>query len=131
MASLSFEGETHDVIVLKVKRWLQSVEGGDDATQLTAVEAVERSAELIKDALRVVAAAAPRPVARTEVLKSLTSMGYTATDQTRDAVVAGLDALEEATGGSVVKRASNARRSIVYEMNAAMAKQLLRALRGS
>ena len=28
MASLSFEGETHAEIVLKVKRWLQSVERG-------------------------------------------------------------------------------------------------------
>ena len=31
MASLSFEGETHDEIVLKVKRWLQSVEVFDGA----------------------------------------------------------------------------------------------------
>ena len=30
MASLSFEGETHDEIVLKVRRWLQSTEGASE-----------------------------------------------------------------------------------------------------
>lgn len=130
MASLSFEGETHGEIVLKVKRWLQSVEGGEDETHLSAVEAVERGAELTKDALRVIAAAAPAPIASNEVVKGLTAMGYKATDQTKEAVISGLDSLHELTGGSVLKRAEGARRSIVYEMNAAMAKQVLKALTG-
>lgn len=130
MASLSFEGETHDEIVLKVKRWLQSVEGGGADTHLTPVEAVERGAELTKDALRVIAAAAPGPIAQHEIVKGLTAMGYMATDQTKDAVVAGLDALQELTGGSVLKRAESTRRSISYEMNAAVAKQVLKALTG-
>jgi hypothetical protein len=130
MASLSFEGETHDEIVLKVKRWLQSVERGEEVTHLTPIEAVERGAELTKDALRVIAAAAPDPVASSDVVKTLTSMGYKATDQTRDAVVAGLDSLDEITGGIVLKRVDDARRSFVYEMNATMARQLLRALKG-
>jgi hypothetical protein len=38
--------------------------------------------------------------------------------------------LEEMTGGSVVKAARDARRSAVYEMNAAVAKQILKSLRG-
>lgn len=59
MASLSSEGETHEEIVLEVKRWLQSVEGGEGELSLSAVEAVERGAELTKDALRVIAATAP------------------------------------------------------------------------
>jgi hypothetical protein len=128
MPSLSFEGESHDEIVSKVKRWLQSVEEGEGETSLTAAEAVERGAELTKDALRVIAAAAPKPVRSNEVLKSLTAMGYAATDQTKDAVVAGLDSLEEMTGGSLLKRAADARKSIVYEMNATVARQVLKAL---
>jgi hypothetical protein len=131
MATLSFEGETHQQLVLKVKRWLQSVEGGEEVTRLTPAEAVERGAELTKDALRVIAAAAPEPIASNDVVKSLTSMGYKATDSTKEAVISGLDSLDELTGGSVVKRAERTGRSIVYEMNAAVAKQVLRALRGS
>jgi hypothetical protein len=130
MASLSFEGETHGEIVLKVKRWLQSAEGGDDVTALSPVEAVTRGAELTKDALRVIAAAAPQPVRSSDVVKSLTAMGYTATDQTRDAVVASLDSLEEMSGGSFLKQARDARKSVVYEMNAAVARQVLKALKG-
>jgi hypothetical protein len=131
MASLSFEGETHDEIVMKVRRWLQSTDGGVEDLHLTPVEAVERGAELTKDALRVIAAAAPEPIAENDVVKSLTSMGYKATDSTKEAVISGLDSLDELTGGSVVKRAERTGRSIVYEMNAAVAKQVLRALRGS
>ena len=130
MPSLSFEGETHAEIVIKVKRWLQSVEGGEEVTRLTPVEAIERTAELTKDALRVIAAAAPERVAQNDVVKSLTSMGYKATDQTRDAVVASLDSLDELTGGGVLKRVEDASRSIVWEMNSAVAKQILKALRG-
>jgi hypothetical protein len=131
MATLSFEGETHEQLVIKVRRWLQSVEGGEEDTHLTPVEAIERGAELTKDALRVIAAVAPEPIASNDVVKSLTSMGYKATDSTKEAVIAGLDSLDELTGGSVVKRAERTGRSIVYEMNAAVAKQVLRALRGS
>lgn len=129
MASLSFDGETHDELVLKVKRWLQSVEGGSTDTHLTPAEAVERGAELTKDALRVIAAAAPAPMASNELVKTLTTMGYKATDQTRDAVVAGLDSLEQLTGGGVVQRAEDTTSAVMWQMSAAVAKQLLKSLR--
>jgi len=123
---LSFEGETHDEIVRKVRRWLASVEGHEDHLDLQ--EAVERASELTKDALTVIAQAAPGPVARSEVVRALTRMGYEATDNTRRAVIAGLDALSDATEGDVVKRIERARNSVLYEMNAAVAKQVLRLL---
>ncbi len=126
MPHLSFEGETHDEIVRKVRRWLASVEGQED--HLALPEAVERASELTKDALTVIAQAAPGPVARSEVVKALTRMGYEATDNTRRAVIAGLDALSDATEGDVVKRVERARNSVLYEMNAAVAKQVLRLL---
>ena len=127
MPTLSFDGETHDEIVRKVRRWLASIDGEDAG--LGSVEVVEKASELTKDALAVIAQAAPGPVARSEVMKALTRMGYEATETTKKAVVAGLDALSDATDGSVVKRVEGARNSIVYEMNAAVAKQLLRSLR--
>jgi hypothetical protein len=124
--TLSFEGETHDEIVRKVRRWLASLEGHEEHLDLP--EAVERASELTKDALTVVAAAAPGPVARSDITKALTRMGYDTTDSTKRAVIAGLDALSE-TEGSILKRVGKARNSVLYEMNAAVAKQVLRALR--
>jgi hypothetical protein len=129
MASLTFEGETHGEIVQKVKRWLQSVEKGEEVTKLTPAEAVERGAELYKDALQVIAAAAPDRVASSEVVKALTGMGYKATDQTKEAVINALDSIEEMTGGSIIKKAEDASRSMVYEMNATIARQILKALK--
>jgi hypothetical protein len=128
MPTLSFEGETHDEIVRKVRRWLASVEGQEE--HLALPEAVERASEITKDALTVIAQAAPAPIARTEIVKSLTRMGYEATDSTKRAVIAGLDALSDATEGDVVRRIEKARNSVLYEMNAAVARQLLRSLRG-
>jgi hypothetical protein len=128
MASLSFEGETHGELVLKVKRWLQSVEGGEDITRLAPIEAVERGAELTKEALRIVAAAAPQPIAENDLVKALTSMGYRATDATKEALVASLDSIEEVTGGSVVQRAEDSARAALWQMNTAIAKQVLKAL---
>jgi hypothetical protein len=81
--------------------------------------------------LRVIAAAAPEPIAENEVVKSLTTMGYRATDATKESVVAGLDALDQLSGGSIVQRAQNAARDIGYQMNVAVAKQVLKALRGA
>lgn len=129
MASLSFEGETHGEIVIKVRRWLASLEG-EDAGHLSPTEIVEQGAELTKEALRIIASAAPAPVAESDVVKALTDLGYKATETTKQALVDGLDVVEELTGGSVVKQARDTRNSLVYEMNAAIARQILKALRG-
>ncbi|HZT67296.1 MAG TPA: hypothetical protein VFA11_16020 [Acidimicrobiales bacterium] len=126
MPTLSFEGETHDEIVRKVRRWLASIDGEEDT--ISAAEAVDRASELTKDALTIVAQAAPGPVARSEIVKGLTRMGYEATDSTRRAVIAGLDALSDTEGG-ILKRIERARNSVLYEMNSAVARQILRSLR--
>lgn len=130
MATLSFEGETHGELVVKVRRWLASVEGQEAAQHLSPSAAVEQGAELTKEALRVIAAAAPQPIAQSELVKALTGAGYKLTDTAKDALVDSLDSVEEVTGGSVVKAASDARKSAVYQMNSAIAKQILRTLRG-
>lgn len=128
MATISFEGETHGELVVKVRRWLASVEGQEEGT-LTPHEAVNQGAELTKEALRIIASAAPEPVAQSEVVKALTNAGYKATDITRQAVVDGLDSVEEVTGGSVVRLARDASKTAVYQMNATVARQILKAMR--
>ncbi len=128
MATLSFEGETHGELVVKVRRWLASLEG-EDAGRIAPADAVEQGAELTKEALRIIASAAPEPIAQNEVVKALTGMGYKATDATRDAIIDGLDSVEEVTGGSVVKRVRDAAETAVYEMNSQVARQILKSLR--
>ena len=128
MATISFEGETHGELVVKVRRWLASVEGEEEGN-LTPHEAISQGAELTKEALRIIAAAAPEPVAQSEVVKALTNAGYKATDITKQAVVDGLDSVEEVTGGSVVKLARDASKTAVYQMNTTMARAILKSLR--
>ena len=69
MASLSFEGETHGEIVQKVRRWLASLEGEEEG-HLTPAEAIEQGAAVTKEALRIIASAAPEPIAQSEVVKA-------------------------------------------------------------
>ena len=128
MPTLTFDGETHGEIVIKVRRWLASIDGETEES-ISAVSAIEQGAELTKDALRIIAAAAPSPIARTELMKGLTNLGYKATDTTKDARVSGLDSLEEATGGSVVRQVQKAGRRAAYEMNSTIARQVLKSLR--
>lgn len=128
MAQLSFEGETHGEIVVKVRRWLASLEGEEEGV-LTTYEAIEQGAELTKEALRIIASAAPEPVAQSEIVKALTNAGYKATYATKQALVDGLDSVEEVTGGSVVKLARDASKTAVYQMNTAVARQILKSLR--
>ncbi|MBT6444098.1 MAG: hypothetical protein HOK58_03825, partial [Acidimicrobiaceae bacterium] len=92
MATVSFEGETHDEIVGKVRAWLESVDAGE--TDMAAM--INQQAAITKDALRIIAQSAPGPISDSEVLKSLTKMGYKATDATRDAALTALTSLESA-----------------------------------
>jgi hypothetical protein len=127
MATLSFEGETHAEIVAKVKRWLASLEGEEEV--LSPAEAIKATANLTKDALRVIASAAPAPIAQSEVVKGLTAMGYQVTDTAASALIDALDAMSEVTGERVVKRARDAGASAVFEMNKAVASQILKGMR--
>lgn len=130
MASLSFEGETHQDLVVRVRRWLASVDAGTPEGELSPTEVISQGAELTKEALRVIAQAAPAPVAESELVKSLTSLGYKATDATKTALIDGLTALEAATGGSVVERANASGRKAMYQMSEAVARQFLKNLTG-
>jgi len=123
--TVTFEGTSHADVVGQVKEWLATVEPED---RLSYTEAVEQGAELTKDALRVIASAAPTPVADNELVKALTDMGYKATDVTSGAIVDGINRVEELSGDTVVT-ARERGRTAVYEMNAGIAKQILRVLR--
>jgi hypothetical protein len=130
MPKVIFEGDTQQDIVAQVKRWLASLDA-DDEGNITVAQAVEQGAELTKDALRIIASAAPKPVAQNEVVKALTDMGYKATDATKERLVDGLRNVETLTGGSVLQQVGEKGRTAVYEMNVTIAKQILKALHGA
>ncbi len=109
-----------------MRAWLASV---DSESGRSAAELVETSADLTKDALRIVAAVAPAPIAESELVTRLTEMGYRVTDMGRDGMLAGLDGLAQVSDGSVVKRASQTGARVLYEMNSSVAKQLLKTIR--
>lgn len=129
MPKVIFEGETQQEIVAQVKRWLQSLDADDDGL-ITLNQAISQGAELTKDALRIIASAAPKPIAENEVVKALTDMGYKATDATKERLVEGLEQVEDLTGGSVLKTVSAKGRNAVYEMNVIIAKQILKSFHG-
>ena len=127
MPQVTFDGETHQEIVQQVKRWLAS-QDADEEGSLTTSQAVEQGAGLTKDALRLVASAAPKPIAQNELVKGLTELGYKATDASKERFIDGLDAVERLSGGSVLKRVSQTGRDVMYEMNAGVARGILRGL---
>jgi hypothetical protein len=129
MPKLMFEAETQQELVAQVKRWLASLDADDDGS-ISVSQAISQGAELTKDALRVIASAAPKPVAQNDLVKSLTEMGYKATDATSKALVDGLGNVETLTGGSVLRQVSQRGRSAVYQMNSKVAKQVLKTLHG-
>ncbi len=125
MPEIRFSADTHPELVRQVKVWLESTEN-----ERTAADVVEGSAELTKDALRLIAAAAPAPLADSELVKGLTDLGHRATDATRDATLSGLDSLAAVTDGRLVNRVSKEGAKAAYEMNTKVAKQLLKSLLG-
>lgn len=129
MPKVVFEGETHQEIVAQVKRWLISHEA-DEEGGITPAQAVEQGAGLTKDALRLIASAAPRPIAQNELVKGLTDLGYRATDISRDALVDGLGNIDRLSGGTVLRQVRRRAGDVVYEMNAGVAKGILRGLTG-
>lgn len=130
MPKLIFEADTQAELIQQVRRWLASLEA-DEEGAITVTQAITQGAELTKDALRIVASAAPKPVAQSDLVRQLTDMGYKATDATSRALVDGLGNVEQLTGGSVVRQVSERGRSAVYQMNVAVARQVLKTLTGS
>jgi hypothetical protein len=129
MPQLVFEGATQQEIVSQVRAWLASLDA-DDAGAITMGQAIEQGAGLTKDAMRIIASAAPRPIAQNDVVKQLTEMGYKVTDASSRTLVDGLDAMAQVTGGGVLKQVSDRGRTAAFQMNAAVAKQILKALTG-
>lgn len=129
MPTLTFEGDSHGELVAQVRQWLNSLDENAEGT-LSVADAITQGAGLTKDALRIIAAAAPAPVAQNDVVKALTDMGYKVTDATSKALVDGLESVEALTGGSVIEQVSDRGRSTLWSMNQKVAKQVLRTLSG-
>jgi len=123
MPELKFNARTHPELVRQVREWLATAEG-----ERTMSDVITESSELTKDALRIIAAAAPAPVAESDLMKTLTKLGYRATDLTRATLVAGLDSVSGANDGLVVKTAKKASKSMLFAMTPRAAKQMRKLL---
>src|SRR3954470_5798826 len=130
MPKLTFEGATQQELVQQVREWLASLESDEDGT-ISVSQAIEQGAGLTKDAMRIIASAAPKPIAQHDMVKQLTGMGYKVTDATSKALIDGLGAVDEVTGGGVVRQVTEKGRTAAFQMNAAVAKQILKALSGT
>ncbi len=125
MPEIRFNADTHPELVRQVRVWLDSAEA-----ERSAADVVDASADLTKDALRIIAASAPAAIADSELVRGLTEMGYRATDLTRDRLLAGLDGLAAVTDGRLVKRVGETGAKVAYEMNSNVARQLLKSILG-
>ena len=91
-------------------------------------DAVSSASDITRDALTVIAEAAPESVARNDLVKALVKLGHDSNEAAKRSTLAALDALSEASDGTLLKRVERARNSVVYEMNAAVARQMLGTL---
>lgn len=129
MPKLTFEADTQAELVAQVRSWLDSAEAATSQGSFSQV--IDQGAGLTKDALRIIASAAPKPVAESELVRGLAEMGYRATDVTSQTLQQGLGAVESLTGGSVISQVGKKGRAAVFQMNAAVAKQVLKGLAGA
>lgn len=125
MPEIRFAADTHPELVRQVRVWLEST-----TAERSVADVVEASAELTKDALRLIAGAAPSPIAQSDLVAELTKLGHQATDAARDATLAGLDGLAAVTDGRLVKKVGEEGAKAAYEMNQATARQILQSLFG-
>lgn len=123
MPEIRFTADTHPELVRQVRVWLDSTDA-----ERTAGDVVAGSADLTKDALRLIAKSAPAPLADSDLVKGLTELGYRATDASRDATLATLDGLAAVTDGTLVRRVGSEGARAAYEMNAKVARQLLKSI---
>ena len=123
MPELKFSARTHPELVRQVRDWLATSGGERSMTDV-----ITESSELTKNALRIIAATAPAPVADSEVVNTLTKLGYRATDITRATLVAGLDSVSGANDGLMVKTAKKASRTMLFAMTPRAAKQMRKLL---
>lgn len=123
MPELKFSARTHPELVRQVREWLATSAG-----ERTMADVVTESSELTKDALRIIAAAAPAPVAESELVKLLTKLGYHATDLTRATLVAGLDTVSGADDGLIMQTAKKAGKTMLFTMTPRAAKQMRKLL---
>jgi hypothetical protein len=123
MPELKFSARTHPELVRQVREWLASAAG-----ERTMADVITESSELTKDALRIIAAAAPAPVAESDLVKTLTNLGYRATDLTRATLIAGLDTVRGADDGLVMQTAKKAGKTMLFTMTPRAAKQMRKLL---
>lgn len=132
MATVTFEAETLDELVRKMKAWIRSAD--EMATRSAGIASVvgrtsEATSDLAKAAIELIAKAAPEPVSSSELFKRLTALGYEVTETAQKTVTSTLDALSNTEDeGGLMDRVDKARDAALYEMSQAVARGVLRII---
>ena len=132
MATVTFEAETLDELVRKMKAWIRSAD--EMANRSAGIASVvgrtsEATSDLAKAAIELIAKAAPEPVSSSELFKRLTALGYEVTETAQKTVTSTLDALSNTEDeGGLMDRVDKARDAALYEMSQAVARGVLRII---
>ncbi len=132
MATVTFEAESLDELVRKMKAWIKSAD--EMANRPAGIAGVvektsEATSDLAKAAIELIAKAAPEPVSSSELFKRLTALGYEVTETAQKTVTSTLDALSNTEDeGGLMDRVDKARDAALYEMSQAVARGVLRII---
>ncbi|CAG4932492.1 MULTISPECIES: hypothetical protein [Acidithrix] len=132
MASVTFEAETLEELVSKMKLWIHSADQmSKRSSDLSGAmgSATEVTSELAKAAIELIARSAPEPVSSSEIFKRLTSLGFEVTETAKRTVTSTLDALSETEGDEgIMDKVDKARDAAIYEMSQAVARGVLKII---
>ena len=132
MATVTFEAETLDELIRKMRAWVKSADEmaarpTDIATAMGKTTAA--TTDLAKAAIELIAKAAPEPVSSSEIFKRLTALGYEVTETAQKTVTSTLDALSNSEDeGGLLDKVDKARDAALYEMSQAAARGVLRII---
>ena len=132
MATVSFEAETPEELLRKMRAWIRNADDmakGHNNVAGAAEKTAEATGDLVKAAIGLIAKAAPEPVSSSELFKRLTSLGYEVTDSAKKTVTSTLDALgKENDEAGLLDKVDRARDAALYEMSQAVARGVIKII---
>ena len=132
MATVTFEAESLEELIKKMRAWIKSADSMSKPTTPLS-DALEKTTEATSDlaraAIALVAKAAPEPLSNTDIFRILTSLGFEVSDTAKRTVTSTLDALSGGDGqDGIMEKVDKARDAALYEMSQAVARGVLKIM---